>query len=431
MNAGHRGISRPAVVVAGLALAAVAAIAPTAAAGGTAPHNEQVALVNETNAQVEGKSKLNGTAQVTSHDGRSVVFSTDAALVPSDDNGLDDVYLRDTADGITILVSQRNGEPGTDYSVEPTISGDGRYIAFTTWATNLVKGKDKNGGTLDVVVKDMQTGTIRRVSQTTAGFQRQQNSFFPVISGNGRYVSFQTFGAFGRKDDDRREDVYVRDLERGTTRQASLLPGSGRDVRGPVLNGDISDNGRLVVFGNDQRLWVRDMVARTTTRFWREPASAPCQDFPIGSAGRPVISGNGAYVAFSSCATDLPGGHDVTNVYRMELATGDVEALTAGNGHSYLPSLSRTGRFVGLGSEASDLVEGDTEGQPDAFRLDVSTGELLRASQAADGTGGNSWNATTAAAISGDGMSLAYTSYSSNLVPDDAFDFEEAFVWRR
>ena len=76
---------------------------------------------------------------------------------------------------------------GNDASFEPTISDDGRFIAFTTWATNLAKGKDTNGHTLDVVVKDMQTSAITRVSQSTAGFQRDKNSFFPVLSGNGAY----------------------------------------------------------------------------------------------------------------------------------------------------------------------------------------------------------------------------------------------------
>lgn len=428
-------LRRPAILAGGLALAAVTATTSLAAADaheGIGPHNEQVALVNESNAQPEAKSKLNGTAQVTSYDGTSTVFSTDAALVPWDTNQTDDVYLRN--DGTTILVSVRGDRLGNDSSFEPTISDDGRFIAFTTWATNLVKGKDTNGHTLDVVVKDMQTSTITRVSQSTAGFQRDANSFFPVISGNGRFVTFQTFGVFSKREDDNKEDVYVRDLQRGTTRQVSLLPGSGRyphgkDVGGPVLNGDISDNGRFATFGNDKKLWVRDLVANETVRFWNEPINAPCQPFPMGSSGRPVISGNGKYAAWSSCATDLPGTHESTNVYRISLETGDIELLVDGDGHSYLPSLSRSGRYLGFGSEATDLVEGDDEGMPDAFRLDTSSGEVLRASQGVDGAGGNSWNATTAAAISGDGHSLAYTSYSSNLVPDDAFDLEEAFVW--
>ena len=116
----------------------------------------------------------------------------------------------------------------------------------------------------------------------------------------------------------------------------------------------------------------------------------------------------------------------------IRLGDGKItRANPEGNGNSFLPSLNATGRFVGFGSDASDLVDGDDEGQPDAFVLDRRTGEVVRASQALDGTGGNSWNATTAVAISPDGAHLAFTSYADNLVEGDAFDLEEAFVWSR
>jgi Tol biopolymer transport system component len=437
MNARHRGTRRSAVVISGLAtyaVAAVAALAPTATAGTAAAastgHNEQVALVNETDAQpVDTKSHLNGTAQVASYDGTSVVFSTTAALVPQDTNDTDDVYLRN--DGITILVSARGETIGNDSSFEPTISDDGRFVAFTTAATNLTGKKDTNKHTLDVVVRDMYSTKIALVSQSSAGFQRGQNSFFPVISGNGRAVSFQTFGSFGRLDDDNKEDVYVRHLGKGTTKQASQLPGPGGDVRGPVLNGDISDDGTKVVWGNSEMLWMRDLSSRETIRFWHEPAGgAPCSPFPAGTAGRPVISGNGHYAAFSSCGTDLPGDNETGGVYRIDLTTGKIRTVAVGtDGNSYLPSLSRSGRFVGFGSEASDIVAGDTEGQPDAFVADLRARTITRASQNTEGVGGNSWSASTSAAISGDGHTLVYTSYADNLVAGDLYDYEEAFAW--
>jgi Tol biopolymer transport system component len=417
-------VSGLAVVVAGLALPAAEATSVAAA------RNEQVALVDQTAEQLPAKSHINGTAAVASADGRYVVFSTDAALVASDSNGLDDVYLRDTTDAVTVLVSQRKGVPGNDYSVEPTISSDGRFVAFTTWSTNLFE--DTNGHTLDVLVKDMRRGRLQRVSVTSKEEQSTRNSFFPVVSGNGRFVSFQTFGRYGAKDADRKEDVYVRDLRRGTTRQASLLPGDDRDVRGPVLNGDISDNGRKVVFGNNRSLWVRNMRAGQTRRFHHEPSPAPCQPIPAGSAGRPTISGDGRFAAFSSCAAALPGETgDFVDVYRVHLATGAVRRVHGqGNGHSFLPSLSRTGRYVGFGSEASNLVGGDDEGVTDAFVADLATGSVTRASQTAGGVGGNNISASTAAAISADGRTLVYTSYADNLVPGDKFDFEETFAWR-
>jgi Tol biopolymer transport system component len=413
-----------------LALAAISVPGPSYAA--SPPHNEQVVLVNQSNAQADAKSAISGTGQVASYDGRFVVFSTSAPLVAIDTNATDDVYLRDSTDGITILVSQKGGKPGNDASFEPTISNDGRYVAYTTFATNLFR--DRNGGTLDVVVKDLFTGTSRLVSVGNAGKQRRKNSFTPVISGNGNRVSFQSFAPFGAKDQDEREDVYVRDVAHRWTRQVSLTP-KGHDVKPSVLNGDISDNGNLVTFGEANDLWVRNVNRGTTVRFWHEPDSPPCQGFPIGSAGRPVISGNGTYVAFSSCAVRLPGPAIHGQVYRMSLATGHVVLVTratkAGNADSFLPSLSRSGRYVGFGSDASNLAGVDSGTNTDAFVADLEKGTIIRASQAPDGTEGNSWSASTGAAISGDGHTLVYESYSQNLVPGDQFNWEEAFAWRR
>ncbi|MFC5176492.1 TolB family protein [Nocardioides taihuensis] len=413
------------------ALAAISSAVPAVAGVIGAGPVEQVALVDGTGAQLVHESHVNGSANVVSYDGRYTAFSTDAPLVPADTNGVDDVYVRDREAGTTTLVSvRRDGGLGNDYSYEPTISDDGRYVAFTTWATNLAT--DRNGSHLDVLVKDLATGKLSRVSLTSGDRQLKPNSFFPVISGDGRSVAFQTFARLGSKDGDRTEDVYVRDLDTGTTRQASLQP-DGRDIREGVIVGDISDDGRRVAVGNDRRIWVRDLVAGTTTRVWQEPVSPPCQPDPMGSAGRPAISGNGSFVAFSSCATDLPGEDGTTpDIYVLRLRDGVItRAHPKGDHESFIPSLSRTGRFVGFGSDATNLVEGDDEGQPDAFVVDRRTGEVVRASQAPDGSGGNSWNATTAAAISGDGHSLAFSSYSSNLVVGDEHDLEEAFVWHR
>ncbi|WP_151084120.1 TolB family protein [Nocardioides cynanchi] len=423
------------VAVAGSVLTALAALAVTGPSyAGIPAHNEQVVLANGTNAQADAKSAISGTGQVASYDGRFVVFSTAAPLVAGDTNATDDVYLRDTVDGITILVSQKGGHVGNDASFEPTISDDGEFVAFTTWATNLFP--DRNGATLDVAVKDLFTDKTRLVSTSTSGKQYRKNSFAPVISGDGSRVSFQSFAPFGTRDRDKREDVYVRDVAHRWTRQASLTP-RGTDVKPSILNGDISDNGNLVTFGDANDLWVRNVNKGTTRRFWHEPDAPPCQGFPTGSAGRPVISGNGRYVAFSSCASKLPGPDRHGQVYRMNLATGATALVTrpasggkAGNADSFLPSLSRSGRYVGFGSDASNLAGVDSGTSTDAFVGDVKRGTIVRASQAPDGTEGNTWSASTGAAISGDGHTLVYESYAQNLVPGDQFDWEEVFAWR-
>ena len=155
-------------------------------------------------------------------------------------------------------------------------------VAFTTWATNLAK--DTNGSHPRRAGQGPELGHVRRVSVNSKEQQSKKNSFSPVISGNGRLVSFQTFGSYGAKDQDIKEDVYVRDLRKGTTRQASLFPGTNKDIPGPMLNGDISDDGSKVVFGKNHKLWVRDMAAGKTTLFHSRACSRPPASRPRSGA---------------------------------------------------------------------------------------------------------------------------------------------------
>jgi Tol biopolymer transport system component len=390
-----------------------------------------------TKPQVSGKAgNADSFLPSLSRSGRYVGFGSDASNLAGVDTGTNtDAFVADLKRGTIVRASQApDGTEGGSWSASTgaAISGDGHTLVYESYATNLTP--DTNGSVLDVVVKDLYSGRIRLVSVDSAGHQRKKNSFFPVISGNGKRVSFQSFGRFGPKDADKREDVYVRDVAHRWTRQASITP-SGRDVKPSVVNGDISDNGKLVTFGENNALWVRHLGTGKTIRFWHEPDAPPCQPFPEGSAGRPVISGDGRYVAFSSCATKLPGPATHGQVYRMKLSDRSVTLVSrtghgAGDADSYLPSLSTTGRYVGFGSDATDLAA-DTGVDPDAFVADLRSGTITRASQSPGAEESNKWSASTGAAISGDGHTLVYESYATNLVAGDAYDWEEVFTWTR
>lgn len=426
-------------VAAGLALAALGTVLVPAAAEEAAPAgaNQLVALHDVDGSQAADKSYINGSAQVASEDGRYVVFSTTSALVAEDTNGFSDVYLRDTVEGRTTLVSQSYyGDVGNGDSFEPTISAYGDTVAFTTSATNLVTGfEDANGPVLDVVAKQMQGGIVGRISARSDNTQAGRNSFFPVLSGDGLLVAFQTFGRFAKTDTDRREDVYVRSLKSGRTRHVSLTA-KGRDVAKSVLVGDISHWGRWVTFGNDHNVWVRDIEARKTRRVWHE-GDDPAQPFPMGSVGRPVISGDGRFAAFSTMSTSIKGGEKGhwSDIFRVNLVTGKVRRVVVaadgglGNEHSFIPSLSYDGRYVGFSSFAENLVPGDAPGS-DTYVRDMRTGTTYLASDGltgpADGESGR-----TAVAISDDGRTLVYESYASNLVAEDTNDMPEVFAWRR
>ena len=148
-----------------------------------------------------------------SADGRYVAFHSGAAdLVPGDNNGLNDVYVRDVQEGTTtrVSVSLAGGDPDHHSSV-PSISADGRSVAFESQADNLVPG-DTNGES-DVFVRDMQTHTTRRVSVDPLGRQAPDWSDFPSISADGRYVAFESDATnLVSADGNDMRDVFVRSV---------------------------------------------------------------------------------------------------------------------------------------------------------------------------------------------------------------------------
>ena len=149
-----------------------------------------------------------------SADGRYVAFGSDASnLVPGDTNGTSDVFVRDLRSGTTQRVSvATDGTQANGDSDSPAISADGRYVAFASYASNLVPG-DTNG-TADVFVRDLRSGTTRRVSVATDGTQANGDSGSPAISADGRYVAFESDASnLVPGDTNHCVDVFVRDLK--------------------------------------------------------------------------------------------------------------------------------------------------------------------------------------------------------------------------
>ncbi|MCH8948820.1 MAG: PD40 domain-containing protein, partial [Chloroflexi bacterium] len=172
---------RSAVIAAVLSLA-FAALLFTGSGWSGAPATER-ASVSSAGAEANGPS----FGPALSDDGRYVVFTSDATnLSPSDTNSRD-VFVRDRQTGNTELVSiASDGAQANQAALFPAISGDGRYIAFQSDADNLVAG-DTNGVS-DIFLHDRQTGVTERVSLTSAGGQANGDSFTPSVSADGRYV---------------------------------------------------------------------------------------------------------------------------------------------------------------------------------------------------------------------------------------------------
>ena len=272
-------------------------------------------------------------------------------------------------------------------SNQPSISSDGRYVAFTSEASNLVA--DDTNGVTDVFVRDMLTGTTTRVSLATDGTQGDKVSYWPYISANGRYTAFVSEATnLVLNDNNEVADVYVHDNKTGKTEVAS-----------------VSSDGTL---GNDLSFWAS-------------------------------LSSDGRYVAFMSAATNLVDSdqnHD-WDVFVHDMKTGETKRISLAsdgaesNAQSEYPVISADGRYVAFASDATNLVAGDTNGYRDVFEYDRKSGEIIRISVASDGTQANEGTELGAIAISGDGKFVAFASMASNLVADDTNQFWDIFVHDR
>jgi Tol biopolymer transport system component len=328
---------------------------------------------------------------VLTADGRYLAFASDATnLVPGDANVFRDIFVRDLRTGKTERVSvHTNGtEAANGHSSFPSISADGRYVAFESAAINLVGG-DSNG-LIDIFVHDRQSRVTVRVNVSTERYQAfGGQSYYPSISADGRYVAFVSDATnLVPGDSNKLPDIFVHDTVKGTTQRVSVA-GGGAQASG-------------------------------------------------GDSTQPVISADGRYVAFASEATNLVPGdtNGFTDIFvhdrvegtnqRVNIATGGAQAV---GGHSFYPSITADGRYVAFVSDATNLVSKDTNNSWDIFVHDRQTGTTSRASVASGGAQADAGSARPS--ISADGRYIAFESGAMNLVPDDSNDVVDVFLHDR
>ena len=254
-----------------------------------------------------------------SGDGRLVAFESDAGtLVPNDSNGTGDVFLRDLTAGVTRKLSLAGNEQQTESpSFGAAISADGTSVAFESFSARLAPGDTNHS--LDVFVADLRSGAIERVSVGTDGGQPNDRSYSPSISDDGRVVAFASFANnLVENDTNGLLDVFVRRRDRQTTSRLSVGPG-GADGDGLSFAPVVSADGALVVFsseaGNlvpDDSNGARDVFLASTasgalTRLSRRPGMGREAQGNGPSLG-PVVDASGVIVAFASFATNLVPG---------------------------------------------------------------------------------------------------------------------------
>ncbi len=381
-----------------------------------------------------------------STDGRFVAFVSVAAnLVTGDTNGVADVFVHDRGTGATERVSvSSSGVQGNANSLGPAISGDGRYVVFRSLASNLVAG-DANGAS-DVFLHDRRTGITERVSATPGGADANGASSYPTITPNGRYVAFESAASnLVAGDADVHYDAFRYDRQTGTTVLASVDPVGG-PAFGDCFGPSISSDGRFVAFSGYPGglipfdVFVRDLQAGTTEQVSVDPSGNDLdpESGPVFDAAVTSISADGRFVLFQSRAGDLVAGdtNGLLDVFvrdrqaaatrRVSVGSGGVEGV-AESGLTYSPRcLSSDGRFAVFESEASNLVPGDTNGVADVFVHDLSIGRTNRVS--VDSSGAEADDVSLRPAISGDGLVIAFESPATNLVAGDVNGLHDVFV---
>jgi Tol biopolymer transport system component len=427
------------------ALGLIAATAPAWAAGTTT-------RVSVSSGGAQGNEE--STYPSVSADGRFVAFVSDATnLVPGDTNRATDVFVRDRVAGTTTRVSvSSGGAQGNFGATAVAISTDGRFVVFGSAATNLVP-RDTNGVS-DVFVRDRVAGTTTRVNLGAGGAQANDHSGHlsqsVAISADGRVVAFSSYARnlVPGGDTNQSSDIFVRDRVAGTTTRASVGPG-GAQANLHSFHPSLSADGRVVAFYSEASnlvrgdtngvsdIFARDRVAGTTARVSLATGGAQ-GNRPSGRVGL-AISASGRVVAFESDATNLVPGDtngdaDIfvrdrlrSTTTRVSVGAGGVE----GDWFSANPSISADGRVVAFMSGADNLVPGDGNGRRDVFVRDRAAGTTTRVSLATGGGHANAHSGQAGVAISGDGRVVAFQSDATNLVPGDSNGVSDVFVRER
>jgi len=322
----------------------------------------------------------------------------------------------------------------------PSISADGRFVAFQSYADDLVVG-DTNS-VADIFVRDRVTGLTTRVSLDSWGAQATDDCLNPFITPDGRFVAFESLASnLVPGDTNGVQDVFVHDRQSGLTQRASL---STSGAEGNALSGHptLSSDGSLLVFAS----MADNLVANDTNSFMdvfvRDLLTGVTIRASVSSSGiqgnfeshRPVIARDGGFVAFGSYATNLVSndGNNTTDVFVHDLHTGQTSRVsvsstgTEAQSWSNGPVITPDGRHIAFESEAQNLVAGDLNAVTDCFLHDRLTGTTIRVSVDSTGVEGN--GKSQSPAISADGLLVAFPSSADNLDPSDTNGERDVFV---
>jgi Tol biopolymer transport system component len=415
------------------------------------------------------KASGSGGLLALSNDGRYAAFAsaaTDLAAGQVDTNAGPDVFRFDRSTGTVVLVSHRAGFPATAAdgpSDHPSLSGDGRYVAFASSGTDLVAGQVDANGAADVFRFDGATGSLLLVSHASgsAATAGAGESRLPAVSGDGASVAYLSRAGdlvAGHADPGGIAwDAFLFDAATGGTilasRSAASATTSGNASAEPDEPPVLSDDGRYTVFasaatdlvpgqvdslttgGDDADLFLFDRTAGTTTLISHDGRDAPSATAGNLGSRSARISADGAAVAFTSGAAlgYSENGAPDPDVFLFRRAAGTVALVSrafdfvgAALGPASLPAISADGRYVAFTGSAPDHLLTDTNGAADVFLFESDGGAFgsnLFVSRHAAGLPSLSGNGPSftffysGPALSADGRHAVFSTVSTDVFP--------------
>lgn len=385
--------------------------AATAAAGGAGPAT-----------RVDSPSVTGGAfaqSAATSIDGRFVAYESYGA-------GGATIWRYDRRTGATVSVTRGSaGAAPNGSSFDPSISDDGRFVAYRSSASNLVPG-DENQHT-DVFVTDLAKGTTTLESVGVGGAAADGDSYSPSLSADGSKLAFASAaGNLVARDANGRVDVFVRDRAAHATGRASVARDGG-DPDQASMSPAISADGDSVAFTSR----ADNLVSGIRTEYWdifvRRISTATTTLVTVSYAGKkadsssysPAISGDGSVVAFESSATNLVR-HDngSRDVFVRDLRSGSITLLSphldrSSHGDATDATISRDGRYVAFAAWDPSIVAGDRNGTQDVFVRDRGTGATRRVSLGAGGA--ETDDASSYPVITPDATAMVFESAATNV----------------
>lgn len=383
-----------------------------------------------------------------SADGRYVVFESRASnLVDGDTNGAGDIFVHDRVTGVTERASvSSSGEQGNFGSFAPAISDDGRIIVFASWSTNLVSGDSNN--VADVFAHDRVTHKTELVSMVLGG-SANDVSTNPDVSGDGRYVTFWSYASnLVGGDSNNAADVFRFDRQDKVMIRASV-GATGNQSNGESSHPAISADGQRIAFesaasnlvsgdGNNYKdIFLRDITSGAGGGNTHRVSVSSSGLEANGDSFSPAISGDGLTVAFSSFAANLvpSDNNGYPDVFIRQWQAGVTERVSVSsngaeaNNWCEAATLSADGRYVSFQSQASTLAAGDGNNVKDIFVRDRTAGTTTLISTDSNGAPGS--NESQAPAMAGQGRFVVFHSSATNLIPGDSNSAVDVFIHDR